>query len=166
MEVGERAIEKIDLAAFTTDGWLFRAESESGQSISAMTMNPSDESIYLYVDNAVTHGGRMMRYSSDGFVNTVDLQGGDSGDWPVGSVLVMRRSGTGAAAWTGVKHAGLPWELGLAEAHQTLVLNKLRSRIVLQADGLRERLGLLARLAAIMVAESVIALIDFFIIFR
>ena len=43
--------------------------------------------------------------------------------------------GTGAAAWTGIKHAGLPWELGLAEAHQTLVLNKLRSRIVLQCDG-------------------------------
>ena len=43
--------------------------------------------------------------------------------------------GTGAAAWTGIKHAGLPWELGLAEAHQTLVLNKLRSRVVLQSDG-------------------------------
>jgi len=43
--------------------------------------------------------------------------------------------GTGAAAWTGIKHAGLPWELGLAEAHQTLVLNRLRSRIVLQTDG-------------------------------
>jgi glutamate synthase (NADPH/NADH) len=43
--------------------------------------------------------------------------------------------GTGAAAWTGIKHAGLPWELGLAEAHQTLVLNDLRSRIVLQSDG-------------------------------
>jgi len=43
--------------------------------------------------------------------------------------------GTGAAAWTGVKGAGLPWELGLAEAHQTLVLNNLRSRVRLQTDG-------------------------------
>jgi len=43
--------------------------------------------------------------------------------------------GTGAAAWTGVKHAGLPWELGLAEAQQTLVLNGLRGRVVLQTDG-------------------------------
>jgi glutamate synthase (NADPH/NADH) len=43
--------------------------------------------------------------------------------------------GTGAAAWTGIKHAGLPWELGLAEAHQTLVLNKLRDRVVLQVCG-------------------------------
>ncbi|KAH9259628.1 hypothetical protein BASA81_002050 [Batrachochytrium salamandrivorans] len=43
--------------------------------------------------------------------------------------------GTGAAVWTGVKHAGLPWELGLAEAQQTLVLNGLRSRVVLQTDG-------------------------------
>ncbi|XP_067951479.1 uncharacterized protein [Watersipora subatra] len=43
--------------------------------------------------------------------------------------------GTGASSWTGIKHAGLPWELGIAETHQTLVLNDLRSRIVLQADG-------------------------------
>lgn len=43
--------------------------------------------------------------------------------------------GTGAAAWTGVKGAGLPWELGLAEAQQTLVLNDLRSRVRLQTDG-------------------------------
>ncbi|RZF58201.1 glutamate synthase large subunit [Sphingobacterium corticibacterium] len=43
--------------------------------------------------------------------------------------------GTGASPLSSVKHAGLPWELGLAEAHQTLVQNKLRSRVVLQADG-------------------------------
>lgn len=43
--------------------------------------------------------------------------------------------GTGAAAWTGVKGAGLPWELGLAETQQTLVLNGLRDRVKLQADG-------------------------------
>eukprot|EP01064_Diplonema_japonicum_P023382 TRINITY_DN337_c5_g1_i1.p1 TRINITY_DN337_c5_g1~~TRINITY_DN337_c5_g1_i1.p1 ORF type:complete len:2065 (+),score=642.28 TRINITY_DN337_c5_g1_i1:116-6310(+) len=43
--------------------------------------------------------------------------------------------GTGAASWTGIKHAGLPWELGIAETHQTLVLNDLRGRVVLQTDG-------------------------------
>ncbi len=43
--------------------------------------------------------------------------------------------GTGAAPLTSIKHAGLPWELGLAETHQTLVLNNLRSRIVVEADG-------------------------------
>jgi len=43
--------------------------------------------------------------------------------------------GTGAAAWTGVKGCGLPWELGLAETQQTLVLNNLRDRIRLQTDG-------------------------------
>ncbi|XP_033120494.1 putative glutamate synthase [NADPH] [Anneissia japonica] len=43
--------------------------------------------------------------------------------------------GTGASTWTGIKHAGLPWELGLAETHQTLVLNNLRSRVVVQTDG-------------------------------
>ena len=43
--------------------------------------------------------------------------------------------GTGASPITSIKHAGLPWELGLAEAHQTLVMNDLRSRVVLQTDG-------------------------------
>lgn len=43
--------------------------------------------------------------------------------------------GTGASPLTSIKHAGLPWELGIAEAHQTLVLNDLRSRVVLQTDG-------------------------------
>jgi len=43
--------------------------------------------------------------------------------------------GTGASPLTSIKHAGLPWELGLAEAHQTLILNNLRSRIVVETDG-------------------------------
>lgn len=43
--------------------------------------------------------------------------------------------GTGASKWTGIKHAGLPWELGLAETHQCLVKNGLRSRVRIQTDG-------------------------------
>ena len=43
--------------------------------------------------------------------------------------------GTGASPETALKHSGLPWELGLAETHQTLVLNDLRSRIVVECDG-------------------------------
>ena len=43
--------------------------------------------------------------------------------------------GTGASPVSSIRHAGLPWELGLAEAHQTLVKNKLRSRVTVQADG-------------------------------
>ena len=43
--------------------------------------------------------------------------------------------GTGASPLTSIKHAGLPWELGLAEAQQTLVLNQLRSRVRIQVDG-------------------------------
>ncbi|MEO6001209.1 MAG: glutamate synthase large subunit [Chitinophagaceae bacterium] len=43
--------------------------------------------------------------------------------------------GTGASPISSLKHAGLPWELGLAETHQTLVKNKLRSRVVVQTDG-------------------------------
>jgi glutamate synthase (NADPH/NADH) large chain len=43
--------------------------------------------------------------------------------------------GTGASPLSSIKHAGLPWELGLSETHQTLVRNRLRNRIVVQADG-------------------------------
>ncbi len=43
--------------------------------------------------------------------------------------------GTGASPLTSIKHAGCPWELGLAETHQTLVLNRLRGRVALQVDG-------------------------------
>jgi glutamate synthase (NADPH/NADH) large chain len=43
--------------------------------------------------------------------------------------------GTGASPWGSIKHAGTPWELGLAETHQTLVLNRLRGRIAVQVDG-------------------------------
>jgi len=43
--------------------------------------------------------------------------------------------GTGASPISSIKHAGLPWELGLAETHQTLVKNRLRSRVIVQTDG-------------------------------
>ncbi len=43
--------------------------------------------------------------------------------------------GTGASPVSSIMHAGMPWELGLAETHQTLVLNNLRSRIIVEADG-------------------------------
>ncbi len=44
--------------------------------------------------------------------------------------------GTGASPQTSIKHAGLPWELGLAETHQVLVKNDLRGRIIVQTDGM------------------------------
>jgi glutamate synthase domain-containing protein 2/glutamate synthase domain-containing protein 1/glutamate synthase domain-containing protein 3 len=51
-------------------------------------------------------------------------------------ILVSGDSGgTGASPLTSIKYAGLPWELGISEAHQVLVLNDLRSRVVLQTDG-------------------------------
>lgn len=43
--------------------------------------------------------------------------------------------GTGASPLSSIRHAGLPWELGLAETHQTLLLNNLRSRVILETDG-------------------------------
>ncbi|MGZ3754621.1 MAG: glutamate synthase large subunit [Mucilaginibacter sp.] len=61
--------------------------------------------------------------------------------------------GTGASPLSSVKHAGLPWELGLAEAHQTLVRNKLRSRVVLQTDG-QLKTGRDLAIAALMGAEE------------
>ena len=50
-------------------------------------------------------------------------------------VVAGHDGGTGASPWSSVKHAGSPWELGLAETQQTLVLNRLRSRVRLQVDG-------------------------------
>ncbi|MDB9950197.1 glutamate synthase large subunit, partial [Gammaproteobacteria bacterium] len=50
-------------------------------------------------------------------------------------VISGHDGGTGASPLTSIKHAGLPWELGLAETHQTLVMNNLRSRVTLQTDG-------------------------------
>src|SRR5206468_9086558 len=61
--------------------------------------------------------------------------------------------GTGASPISSIKHAGLPWELGLAETHQTLVKNKLRSRVVVQADG-QMRTGRDIAIATLLGAEE------------
>jgi len=61
--------------------------------------------------------------------------------------------GTGASALTGIKHAGLPWELGLAETHQTLVLNDLRSRVRIETDG-QLKTGRDIMIAAMLGAEE------------
>jgi glutamate synthase (NADPH) large chain len=61
--------------------------------------------------------------------------------------------GTGASPMSSIKHAGLPWELGLAETHQTLVKNKLRSRVVVQSDG-QLRTGKDIAIATLLGAEE------------
>ncbi len=61
--------------------------------------------------------------------------------------------GTGASPWTSIRHAGLPWELGLAETHQTLVRNRLRDRVTLQADG-QIRTGRDLAIATLLGAEE------------
>ncbi len=70
-------------------------------------------------------------------------------------ILVSGHSGgTGASPLTGLKHAGLPWELGIAETHQTLVMNDLRGRVVLQTDG-QMKTGRDVVIAALLGAEEV-----------
>jgi glutamate synthase (NADPH/NADH) large chain len=61
--------------------------------------------------------------------------------------------GTGASPISSIRHAGLPWEMGLAETHQTLVKNKLRSRVVVQADG-QLRTGRDIAIATLLGAEE------------
>src|SRR5204863_30210 len=61
--------------------------------------------------------------------------------------------GTGAAPLTSIKHAGAPWELGLAETQQVLVMNNLRSRIVVEADG-QLKTGRDVVIAALLGAEE------------
>lgn len=61
--------------------------------------------------------------------------------------------GTGASPISSIRHAGLPWELGLAETHQTLIRNNLRSRVVLQTDG-QLRTGRDLAIATLLGAEE------------
>jgi glutamate synthase domain-containing protein 2/glutamate synthase domain-containing protein 1/glutamate synthase domain-containing protein 3 len=61
--------------------------------------------------------------------------------------------GTGASPLSSIKHAGLPWEMGISETHQTLVLNDLRSRVRLQTDG-QMRTGQDVAVAALLGAEE------------
>ena len=68
-------------------------------------------------------------------------------------VICGHDGGTGASPITSIKHAGLPWELGLAETHQTLVMNNLRSRVVLQTDG-QIKTGRDVAIAALLGAEE------------
>ncbi len=68
-------------------------------------------------------------------------------------VIAGDTGGTGASPLTSIKHAGVPWELGIAETHQTLVLNNLRSRVVLQTDG-QLKTGRDVAIAALLGAEE------------
>ena len=68
-------------------------------------------------------------------------------------VISGHDGGTGASPLTSIKHAGLPWELGIAETHQTLVMNNLRSRVVLQTDG-QLKTGRDIAIAALLGAEE------------
>jgi glutamate synthase domain-containing protein 2 len=61
--------------------------------------------------------------------------------------------GTGASPQSSIKHAGLPWEIGLSETHQTLVMNDLRGRVRLQTDGQLKN-GTDIVLAALLGAEE------------
>lgn len=69
-------------------------------------------------------------------------------------VISGHDGGTGASSWTGIKSAGLPWELGVAETHQVLTLNDLRSRMVIQADG-QMRTGFDVVVAALLGADEI-----------
>jgi len=68
-------------------------------------------------------------------------------------VIAGHDGGTGASPLTSVKHAGLPWELGVAETHQTLVMNNLRSRVTIQTDG-QLKTGRDITIAALLGAEE------------
>jgi glutamate synthase (NADPH/NADH) large chain len=68
-------------------------------------------------------------------------------------VIAGHDGGTGASPLTSIKHAGLPWELGVAETHQTLVMNDLRSRVVIQTDG-QLKTGRDITIAALLGAEE------------
>ena len=68
-------------------------------------------------------------------------------------VIAGHDGGTGASPVSSIRHAGMPWEIGLAEAHQTLVRNQLRDRVTLQTDG-QIRTGKDLAIAALLGAEE------------
>ncbi|KAI8459438.1 hypothetical protein BY996DRAFT_8538115 [Phakopsora pachyrhizi] len=68
-------------------------------------------------------------------------------------LISVHDGGTGASRWTGIKYARLPWELGLAETHQTLVHNNLRGRVCLQTNG-QIRTGRDVAIAAMLGAKE------------
>ncbi|PVV02203.1 hypothetical protein BB560_003349 [Smittium megazygosporum] len=68
-------------------------------------------------------------------------------------VIAGHDGGTGASRWTGIKYAGLPWELGVVETHQTLILNNLRKHVVIQTDG-QIKTGMDIVLAGILGADE------------
>jgi glutamate synthase (NADPH) large chain len=68
-------------------------------------------------------------------------------------VIAGHDGGTGASPWSSIKHAGSPWEIGLAETQQTLVLNRLRGRIRVQADG-QMKTGRDVAIAALLGADE------------
>ncbi|TSB46975.1 glutamate synthase large subunit [Alkalicoccobacillus porphyridii] len=70
-----------------------------------------------------------------------------------GIIISGYDGGTGAAARTSLKHTGLPWEMGLAETHQTLVLNNLRDRVTIETDG-KLMTGKDVMIAALLGAEE------------
>ena len=69
-------------------------------------------------------------------------------------VIAGHDGGTGASPWSSIKHAGSPWEIGLAETQQTLVLNRLRGRVRVQADG-QMKTGRDVVIAALLGADEV-----------
>ena len=69
-------------------------------------------------------------------------------------VIAGHDGGTGASPWSSIKHAGTPWELGLAETQQTLVLNRLRGRVRVQADG-QMKTGRDVVIAALLGADEI-----------
>ena len=68
-------------------------------------------------------------------------------------VIAGHDGGTGASPLTSIKHAGVPWELGISETHQTLILNRLRGRVRLQTDG-QLKTGRDVAIAAMLGAEE------------
>jgi glutamate synthase (NADPH/NADH) len=93
----------------------------------------SDIDIFVFVQNSNPGARISVKLVSEAGVGVV-ASGVVKGH--ADHVLISGHDGgTGASRWTGIKNAGLPWELGLAETHQTLVANGLRGRAVLQTDG-------------------------------
>ena len=140
MAQGAKPGEGGQLPGYKVDEWIGRVR-HSTPGVGLISPPPHHD-IYSIEDlaqlifdlkNANRHAGISVKLVSKAGVGTIAAGVAKAKSDTI--LISGHDGGTGASPISSIKHAGLPWELGLAETHQTLVKNKLRSRVVLQTDG-------------------------------
>ena len=100
--------------------------------------NSAYKLLQAMVKNSNTRARISVKLVSEAGVGTVAAGVAKAGAQVI--LISAYDGGTGAAPRNSIYNAGLPWELGVAEAHQTLIMNGLRDKVILETDGNRKRI--------------------------